>query len=232
MKSATVNPHARSVTPGRHHQPSDSGDEDDELTLHFDDRPDLHEDFEAKVQKAQEQLLSLRRRQENLERQKSELEELSRKQERFVRGRNDLLERINRAIVALDRETHDTNCWLEQLQHTKDSFARHLSLLESLTPEEWSRADLRGELNHAISVIEDAEDEYARSIARLKASGRPLTSSGGDKPDGDDGGGLAALGIGNDARGFRFWLVSGLAFTVPLMMFLVVLVLLQALLKA
>src|SRR5437764_12061245 len=86
--------------------------EDDSLT---------GEHLDNQVQKAQEQLLALKRQQELIERQKRELEELSRRQEQLQAGKADMVEKFTRAIVVLERETYDAKKRVELLNSIHDS---------------------------------------------------------------------------------------------------------------
>lgn len=192
-------------------------EEDEDLALRFDDDHPGQENFDEKVQRAQEQLLHLRQKQASIEKAKSEMEELGQKQERFVRGRLDLSEKLNRALAILDRETYETQSRLEQLALTQDGFSRHLAILEGFRPEHWSRADLRSELNHAIGAIEDADDDYARSMARLRVRDSAAATSG-TAPGAPGGDQLPAAGLATWAeKSFLDWLKVGTAFTLPLM---------------
>ncbi|MDG2126160.1 MAG: hypothetical protein P8J87_20835, partial [Verrucomicrobiales bacterium] len=123
---------------------SDIDDQPEDLTLHFDDANPLQENFDEKLQHAQSELEEIRRRADQLEREKSEYEILSEKRQRFIDGKADLVEKLNRALARLDRETHNSQVRIEQLQTTKDNFSRQLNVLESLAPESWSRGDLQG----------------------------------------------------------------------------------------
>ena len=60
----------------------------DQENLELPEEELSHEHLDSQVQKAQEQLLSLKRQQETIERQKRELEELSRRQEQLQGGQN------------------------------------------------------------------------------------------------------------------------------------------------
>lgn len=200
------------------HDPFDSVSGEDELTLRFDESSPLDDNFEEKVQKAQEKLLHLRQQQEHLERQKQELEELGQKQDRFLRGRRELAERLSRSLGRLDRETFEAQARVEGLHQAKDAFQRHLETIEAMQPEYWSRAELQDQLNHALSAIQDAEDEFARTMQRLALDGD------GSKPGAaaSAGGAVGFLGAPFHARTFLAWMLCGLAFTIPIMMFLAV----------
>ena len=84
--------------------------------------------LDSQVQKAQEQLVQLRRQQEQIEKQKRELEELSRRQEELERGRAEMTDKLTRSLVVLEREAYETQNKLEQLRATRESFGQHLEI--------------------------------------------------------------------------------------------------------
>src|SRR5438552_1832031 len=112
--------------------------EDDELSA---------EHLDSQVQKAQEQLLQLKRQSEQIEKQKRELEELSRRQEELERGRAEMTDKLTRSLVILEREGYDTQKKLEQIKATHESFTQHLQLLEAIDPKSWNPAELHEELS-------------------------------------------------------------------------------------
>src|SRR5450755_5145105 len=81
------------------------------------------EHLDSQVQRAQEQLLQLKRQQEQIEKQKRELEELSRKQEDLEKGRADMIEKLTRSLVVIERETYEAEKRVEQLRITSATFA-------------------------------------------------------------------------------------------------------------
>src|ERR1700736_5530336 len=84
------------------------------------------EHLDSQVQKAQEQLLQLKRQQEQIEKQKRELEELSRKQEELERGRAEITDKLTRSLVVLEREAYDAQKRLEQLRAMRESFGQQI----------------------------------------------------------------------------------------------------------
>src|SRR5205085_8327503 len=101
--------------------------------------------LDSQVQKAQEQLLALKRQQEHIEKQKRELEELSRRQEELDHGRAEMTDKLTRSLVILEREAYETQKKLEQLRATRESFGQHLEMLEAIDPKSWNPADLHKE---------------------------------------------------------------------------------------
>ena len=178
-----------------------------ELTEEDSVTPEL---LDSQVQKAQEQLLQLRRQQEQIEKQKRELEELSRRQEELQRGRAEMTDKLARSLVVLEREAYETQKKLEQLRATRESFGQHLEILEGIDPKGWNPADLHRELSRALSTVDDARAEFSQQRSRLQAiatqdaDGVPLPEAA---PEIVRGGG---------ERSFGQWILIGFALSLPL----------------
>src|SRR5215813_11152191 len=167
------------------------------------------EHLDNQVQKAQEQLLQLKRQQEQIEKQKRELEELSRRQDELERGRGEMTDNLTRALVVLEREAYNAQSRLEQIRVARESFAQHLELVEAIAPRNWTPSDLHKELSRALSTVDDARTEYNEHRSRLQAA------NGGNEdqslPDTTPG-----VYENTDGRSFIEWLQIGLALTLPL----------------
>ncbi|MDQ3622694.1 MAG: hypothetical protein M3463_09425 [Verrucomicrobiota bacterium] len=173
------------------------------------------EHLDTQVQKAQEQLVALKRQQEYIEKQKRELEELSRRQEQLHQGRAEMLEKFTRALVVVARETYDAQKRVEQLHTIRESFLQHQQVLEGINPKAWEGLDMNKELSKALSAIDDARAEYAKTLPKIKPesnteSGDPAAESAGFNLD------YHAPGLSD--RDFLFWLKAGTAFTLPLLL--------------
>ena len=170
------------------------------------------ENLDSHVQKAQEQLLQLKRQQEQIEKQKRELEELSRRQAELENGRTEMADKLTRALVVLEREAYSAQNRLEQIRATRESFTQHLELIEAIDPRSWNPSDLNKELSRALSTVDDARTEYSEQRSRLQAAG----ATGGDAalPD-------VAPDVyeNNSGRSFLQWLEIGVALTLPLIIF-------------
>lgn len=202
-----------------------SGHATDDL-LHFDDAPEFMEsasldDVDHKVKAAQEQLLQLRMQQEEIERQKHQLETLRVKQERFVAGKRDLLEKLGRSVSHVERELYDTQKRVEELSLTQDDFRRHLDILKSLQPEKWHRSQVDEELDQALAAIQDAEADYSKGTRRLDSLRSvevvPVTSvmnrqMGPSEESISD----QTMTLSSPTREMMIWMRRGFAFTLPL----------------
>ena len=171
------------------------------------------EHLDSQVQKAQEQLLQLKRQQEQIEKQKRELEELSRRQEELERGRAEMTDKLTRSLVVLEREAYDSQKKLEQIRATRESFEQHLALLESIDPKSWNPADLHKELSRSLSTVDDARAEFSQQRSRLSASATDETGEVGLPEAAPD------VGLSSGSNGFVQWMQIGLAFTLPLILF-------------
>ena len=168
------------------------------------------EHLDSQVQKAQEQLLQLKRQQEQIEKQKRELEELSRRQEELERGRAEMTDKFTRSLVVLEREAYDAQKKVDQLRATRESFAKHLELLETIDPKTWNPADLNKELSRALSAVDDARTEFSQQRSRLQAAS---ATDAGEIPLPETSSGMSGLPGSNS---FVYWMRIGLAFTLPL----------------
>ena len=137
-------------------------------------------EINIKVQRVEEQLLDLKRQQEEIERQKKELDELSRKQREFDEGRRDIVEKLTRGLVLLEREEFEVKRELEQIKIVRDSFAEHLGQTENLNPADWSSEELPTELTKALARVDQAKAIYSQSKARLVALRQAEEAQGGD----------------------------------------------------
>ena len=168
------------------------------------------EHLDSQVQKAQEQLLQLKRQSEQIEKQKRELEELSRRQEELERGRAEMTDKLSRSLVILEREGYDSQKKLEQIRATHESFTQHLQLLEAIEPKTWNPAELPKELSRALSTVDDARAEFSQQRSRLTAAEESAEVALPEvAPEVSLGGG----------QGFMHWFQIGFAFTLPLIVF-------------
>ena len=171
------------------------------------------EHLDSQVQKAQEQLLQLKRQSEQIEKQKRELEELSRRQEELERGRAEMTDKLSRSLVILEREGYESQRKLEQILATHESFTQHLQLLEAIEPKTWNPAELPKELSRALSTVDDARTEFSQQRSRLEAANGD-ESENLDLPDPTSD--TVGLGAG---KTIGQWVQIGLALSLPLIIF-------------
>ncbi len=177
------------------------------------------EHLDSQVQKAHEQLIQLKRQQEQIEKQKRELEELSKRQEQLQHGKAEMTEKFTRALVSLERETYEAQKRVEQLKSVHEAFSHHLGVIEGINPKNWENSDINKELSKALSAVDDARAEFAQSRTRINAE------SGEDVLEPAPGAGDAGDYMELSGRDFMYWLRAGFAFTLPLLLLGVLLLL-------
>ena len=130
---------------------------------------DQNDAFDQELASAQEQLRALREKEVEIEKQRDELKQLSVKQERFGSGRRDIVNKMSRSIIAIERSLQEKEKQMEQMLAARDAFMQHLDILKELRPENWSRSHLSEELDRALALIDGAD----RPFARRGGGGRP-----------------------------------------------------------
>src|SRR5258708_8238069 len=81
-----------------------------------EDEVNSPEHLDSQVQKAQEQLLQLKRQQEQIEKQKRELEALSRRQEELEHGRAEMADKLTRSLDVLEHDGYHAQTRPEQIR--------------------------------------------------------------------------------------------------------------------
>jgi hypothetical protein len=180
------------------------------------------DDLNLKVQQAEEVLLDLERRREQIERQKRQLEDIRRKQYEFEEGQRHTVERIKRGLVLLTQQEYELKRECEEVGLIRDSFANHLRLLEAIRPQLWDPANLEDELTHALATIDQAKGSYGQAQVRLEAIRRQSGSTDAQTLDGE-----AASEAPSGTADFWGRVGAGFAYSLPLLvgLFLLALVL-------
>jgi chromosome segregation ATPase len=169
------------------------------------------EDLGEEVQKTNTELEKLKRQLEDIEKQKVRLEELKRRQDELENGRADMLDKLTRSMVTVERETEEAQKRLEQLNSIHNSFIQHLRQVDSINPKLWGTAELPMELSKALSMVEDARADYVKAQAKIAVESASEAAPAAASPASFD----SEYGYAEE-HGFLYWLKSGFAFTLPL----------------
>lgn len=164
------------------------------------------EDLGEEVQKTNTELEKIKRQLEDIEKQKLRLEELKRRQDELETGRADMLDKLTRSLVIVERETDESRARLEQLSAVHNSFTQHLRHIESINAKTWGAGELPKELSKALSSVEAARAEYVK--AQPKISAEAVAESNAYAYEQEYG--------EPEEKNFLYWLKSGFAFTLPL----------------
>ncbi|WP_133796406.1 hypothetical protein [Prosthecobacter fusiformis] len=219
---------------------------EDNNILRFDDAPEFTighadespmEDMDQQVREAQHRLTKLRAEQEELEHQRKILENLKQKQERFIAGRKDITEKLERSLRVITDDLEDARRRFEDMSATQQEFRDRLEELKMFLPERWHRSQLDQELDKAISSLIEAETSFEKGIRRVTAH-RNADSSHHHQDENDEESGDEEY-VSHSPRRFTSslsgsddlaaWTRRGFAFTLPLMVTVLIAVILAKL---
>lgn len=161
-----------------------------------------------------DELERLRQRQEELERRKQEINDQRRRIELFEKGRRELLDKLRRNGVMVVREGEQASRMAALCSEVGALFSRLHSEMESFSPDRWKESEYNDRLTEALARIEAATAEYNKSMNRVTAVDWHASALNAD-PDSMD-----ASSDTRSHRGFAYWFLAGLAFSIPLVILL------------
>ncbi|QSR83905.1 hypothetical protein [Methylacidimicrobium sp. B4] len=171
------------------------------------------DDLNIKVQQAHEVLLDLERRREEIERQKRQLEELRKKQRDFELGHRAVTEELTRSIALLEQQQEEGERELEDVRSMRKTLAGQLSALEALEPASWEPANLAEELAKALALIDQSRAALRQAQGRIDR-----LSWEGREPEANAPRAEEVLAEAEEERGFWHKVVSGFAYSLPLIL--------------
>ncbi len=179
------------------------------------------QEMDAKVASAMEELEKLRKRQEDLDRQRKDLEDLRKRQEEYERGKQEMLDRLNQSLVSLEKEEIQATRLTELLGATRQSFKVMLTELQVINEETWPADQIRDELNKATTRVDDVRMEYNKAVARIDAiSGRDAQAPAAHPSVVFE---ERHTGLETE-QSFLHWVKIGVAVTLPLILVLLALI--------
>lgn len=166
---------------------------------------------------ARESMERLRLLQSELERKHEKLAEIGRKQDAYQVAKRDLLLRLERAMVAMEKQASDTAKAHETIKETCKLFQTRVTALNAIDESGWVGEGFEESLNRAFGLVEEAESVYARGSGKVEALAmgefapaavpQPRAVPYTQTPGGP---------VLNQSLGF--WLKAGFAFTLPLVL--------------
>jgi chromosome segregation ATPase len=121
------------------------------------------DDVDGQLLVAQTQLEKLQAQREELERLKEETEQLNHRRRGLISAQVEMTERLSSSTTLIEREIFEMRQEIDDLEQCRSCFASHLTKIEKLNPEGWSRDQLAEQLDRALALVEHAEDEYGQA---------------------------------------------------------------------
>lgn len=145
-------------------------------------------EVEARVGDMHNKLAELKRAQQELERERADLEETRRRQNEFTKGRQEMEQHLTRGIGLLEEAEFSARREAGQMAQALLDLREALVKVQSVHEEAWTRDNFNAELTRALTSIENARMEW--NSARLKfpvLSGETTqeTPAAGAPPTGD-----------------------------------------------
>ncbi|MBI5802535.1 MAG: hypothetical protein HZA92_17650 [Verrucomicrobia bacterium] len=129
-------------------------------------RPPSREELDLRVSDAQHQLAELKRKQDELERERAGLEEARRRRVELQTGREEMLHHLARGLVLLEESELKSRRDAEQMAKSLAGLRESLAKVQAVNEESWSAEAYNVELTRALTAIENARMEW--NGARLK----------------------------------------------------------------
>ncbi len=129
-------------------------------------RPPSREELDLRVSDAQQQLAELKRKQDELERERAALEEARRRRVELQTGREEMLHHLARGLVLLEEAELKSRRDAEQMAKSLVGLRESLEKIRAINEEGWSAEAYNVELTRALTAIENARMEW--NGARLK----------------------------------------------------------------
>jgi hypothetical protein len=128
--------------------------------------PPSREELDARAADVQQEIEKLRRAQEELERKKGALEETRRRRIEWETSKKELIHGLTRALGLLEKAEFNARQEAEQMAKALTGLRDALSKVQSINEESWTKDNFEIELTRALSVVENARQEW--NSARLK----------------------------------------------------------------
>lgn len=175
------------------------------------------EEVNTQVASAKLEIEKMRRRQNDLEREKQTLEELLEKQDQYERGKQEMVDRLAESAISLQKLEEHAARQVEIYANTRQRFAEYADELQRINDSEWTDDSFRDELNRAVVQIDTIRKEFVKAQAAVEAVGGPMKLFDERR--------TPASALDDEAltqRGFLDWLKVGLAVSLPLVLAIVI----------
>ncbi len=168
------------------------------------------EHIQEQVADAAEEIERLQMRQKELEQARHALRELHRKQHEYEEGKKDLIEKLNRTGLQLQKEEERLTRVLELVTVTRSDFEGMLRELREIREDQWSESGFEESLDTALALLESMRGSYTKATARLEAQGVDRKSRSRGHADSSSSENTSVPG------GWMFWFRAGIAFALSL----------------
>lgn len=137
-------------------------------------RAPTREEVDAQATDLQAELARLKQAQEQLERERAQLDETKRRQTEWKTGREEMIHALTRGIGLLEEAEFSARQEAEQTSKSIGGLRDALAKVQAVSDETWTKDNFQVEMTKALTTLENARMEW--NSARLKhavLSGKP-----------------------------------------------------------
>jgi hypothetical protein len=173
------------------------------------------EEISNQVAVAVKEISQLRSRQDALEKEKSDLEVLAKRQEEYTSTKRDIMDKLDRSIMLMEKEEAQASRMMELLSVMRERFRDTLAELRTINEAGWSDQTYQVELNRAMTVVETARSTYVKGLSKVEAENWQKVLHGEKLPSVSE----ASLSALHGEKSFGYWVRVGLAVALPFFLF-------------
>ncbi len=159
------------------------------------------EEIDRLRQHKQQQLIEIKRMQEQVEQEARELEEFTQRTRELTHGVADISQKLQRSLVILEHAEYESHRTTEEIRRTREAFRSHLTEVEQVEKIHWQSVDQKKDLTRALTVLDNASGDYHQAQVKLD-----VLSSGKYSEEAD-----AEMGKDGDSFNFKHEVMQGLA---------------------
>lgn len=130
----------------------------------------MSDDYDRKLKDTQEEMERNRLQLEELARKKQELEELTNRKRAFLSQQVEMTEKLTTAITMIERSLNEIREEADDLEQCRVCFSAHLDKIEKINPESWTRDNLMEKLDRSTISVDLAADEYDQAASHFEGS--------------------------------------------------------------
>ncbi|HDL65086.1 MAG TPA: hypothetical protein ENH12_06845 [Proteobacteria bacterium] len=134
------------------------------------------------VDRTTERISFLKKKQEDLQKQKADLEELRRQREELDSVKREVLVNLERGIAVLDKEESELKRKHSLVKITRDEFDRIITEVRGIKEKTWPEENLKAELASALAIVAKAKRGYVEARGKIDALTTPDEKETGSQP--------------------------------------------------
>jgi len=169
--------------------------------------------LDGHVASAVHEMEQLERRQHELGHRKERLEGLARKQDEYEREKREIIEKLDRSIILMEKDEIQAARMADLLREIRANFKETLEEVKSIDEESWPADDFEEELDRAVVRVEEATMLCKKGINRVEAAGWKK----GDWSKREAVVSAETPAYPSSPKGLWYWLKAGFFFSLPLL---------------